>query len=272
MVRFSTKTSLSQEKLDQLTDQLSNICEAVWYDADSIQGIVDLPHRETVLEILNINDEKLGNATKFSDFEERDWLMESQQSLPPVKIGNYLLLQDNAKIVSPHEKQICIYLDFFHSFGSGHHETTQMCIEAIELLSSRECKRALDFGCGSGILSIIISKQFEAEVFACDIDEKCIETTLKNAALNNIANIHVIKTDTLGTAALMNSYDLIVANIQADILLEQASHMIEAMAEHGILVLSGILNEQEDLVLSSFPLSLIKILRSSHWSTLILEK
>ena len=122
------------------------------------------------------------------------------------------------------------------AFGTGNHETTHLMIKAMLEIDMKDLS-VLDMGCGSGILSILASMKKASEITAIDIDEWSTNNTLENAALNNANNILV----RLGDASLLKGqqFDLILANIQRNILLQDMPAYVRVLKPGGILLMSG---------------------------------
>ncbi len=122
------------------------------------------------------------------------------------------------------------------AFGTGNHETTHLMIKAMLEIDLKEMM-VLDMGCGSGILSILASMKGATEITAIDIDEWSYNNTIENAALNNTKNILV----SLGDASLLSNqqFDMVLANIQRNILLQDMPAYRKVMKTDGILVMSG---------------------------------
>lgn len=122
------------------------------------------------------------------------------------------------------------------AFGTGNHETTHLMIKAMLEIDMKDF-RVLDMGCGSGILSILASMKGASEITAIDIDEWSTNNTLENAELNNISNILV----RLGDASLLKGqqFDLILANIQRNILLQDMLSYVSVLKPGGLLLMSG---------------------------------
>jgi len=131
------------------------------------------------------------------------------------------------------------------AFGTGHHETTWQCIAAIEHLPLSGA-RVLDYGCGTGILAILASKEGASEVEAVDIEEQSYLNTLENSAINGAQNI----TARLGTLAAVqsNNFDGILANINRHVILESLPALSKLLKTNGWLLISGILLTDEAIV------------------------
>lgn len=134
------------------------------------------------------------------------------------------------------------------SFGTGHHATTYLVMKAMRDLDFKG-KTILDFGSGTGILAILAEKLGAQSVLAIDNDDWCIENSLENLAINQTQVIRVEKAD---SAALLDQYDLILANINKHIILENMDHLGKALAKDGTILLSGLLVEDESDILSAF--------------------
>jgi ribosomal protein L11 methyltransferase len=153
-----------------------------------------------------------------------------------------------------------LYLDPGMAFGTGNHETTRLCIEALLKYTQEPSpdelatKRIIDAGCGSGILSLSAALLGYQHISAFDIDEDSIRISQENAALNNLENEVQFSTASLNTAIPKQSSDIILANILAPVLMKNATILLEGLmpAKGSILVLSGILKKEADAVASTF--------------------
>ena len=123
------------------------------------------------------------------------------------------------------------------SFGTGHHATTYQMLERLldEPLAGR---RVLDMGCGTGILAILARMRGASECVAIDVDEWCVKNTEENIALNSVDNIHVVLGDASALVA-EKPFDVIIANINRNILLQDLPRYAERLAPGGIVLMSG---------------------------------
>jgi ribosomal protein L11 methyltransferase len=163
------------------------------------------------------------------------------------------------------------------AFGTGHHETTALCLSVLsDIARRRTFVDVLDVGCGTGLLAIGAAKLWKRPVLASDIDPVAIEVTRENARGNGVASlIRAVVADGLTNPVLAAGapYDLILANILARPLTQLSAQIVAALAPEGMLILSGLLHEQEALVLSFYRgLRFIGRRREGPWSALLLEK
>ncbi|HEY1630139.1 MAG TPA: 50S ribosomal protein L11 methyltransferase [Rhizomicrobium sp.] len=207
-----------------------------------------------------------------------DWIKLSQEGLPPVRAGRFFVYGAHDAGTVP-SGVIPIRIEAGMAFGTGHHETTALCLAAMsELAKRRRFSNVLDLGCGTGLLAIGAAKLWRRRVIASDIDPVAIDVTRENAAANGEgALVHAVVADGLDHPALAGHapYDLVVANILAEPLTRLAGAIHAVVERGGWLVMSGLLRWQENLVLSFYrPRGLVlrDIRRENMWSALVLEK
>jgi ribosomal protein L11 methyltransferase len=161
------------------------------------------------------------------------------------------------------------------AFGTGHHATTQGCLEAIELLvhQSGPPPSALDLGTGSGILAIALAKLGATQIWATDIDPIALDEARKNSAENQV--LTTIQFSALPVDQLPGPFTLVVANLFSQTLVSLAATLSAATALHGHVILSGIQLDQESEVLSAYPSptwTLVTRFPKDDWITLILAR
>jgi len=167
--------------------------------------------------------------------EQRNWNAEWESNFEPISIKDRIFVR--ATFHEPHpEFEYEIVIDPKMAFGTGHHQTTSMMLE-YTLETEFSGKKVLDMGCGTGILAIMAAKLDAGKVTAIDYDPVCYDSTIENAALNNIKNITAL----CGSKEIIpnEQYDIILANINRNILLDQLQRYSEVLKPGGELYLSG---------------------------------
>ena len=147
-------------------------------------------------------------------------------------------------------EDLVLFIDPGHAFGSASHETTRMCLEAIVSFATPGCAVA-DIGCGSGVLAIAAARQGATTVVATDIAPDAIIATLDNARRNEVDDVIDVSTATVEELG-RSSFDVVVAKIGAATLCSMAQELVQITKPGGTLILSGILGEQAEGVITAF--------------------
>jgi ribosomal protein L11 methyltransferase len=208
---------------------------------------------------------EIGVEISVEEKENRDWIESFKQSVQPVEIQNFYIYPSWHQ---PKKGFSNILIDPALAFGSGHHETTALCVKAISE-NNLENKTVLDVGTGSGILSIVSAK-IGAIVDLCDVDEVAVESAKENFQKNELA----FRNSWVGSAGnTENKYDFVIANIIPDIIIAISNDLKNRVAENGKLLLSGILQNRVDFVLQNFKeFKLVKREDKNEWVSLLLER
>jgi len=234
----------------------------------------EVPSRERVrselFEALRIYELPSSSVRDMSvrEVEERDWLEEWKQSWQPVEIGRFIIAPPWSDISDRHDRLI-IRIEPGMAFGTGTHETTRLCLDAIQKHFSGGS--FLDVGTGTGILAIAAAKLVpEARVEACDTDEAAVAIARENAEANGVAeqiNFRVGSVDDSTPSA-----DLVCANLTADVINQMLPTLVSLSC--GKLILSGILETQIELVQSGLHACGIddfEIAQDGEWVALIIQ-
>ena len=200
-----------------------------------------------------------------SQKENKDWLNEYKKNVRPIEIGKFYIHPSWEESKSGFEN---IIIDPALAFGSGHHESTSACIEYLQKYAASGMS-ALDVGCGSGILSIALAK-LGCVTDACDTDEQAVQSSQKNAELNGV------KFNQIWTGSVANldkKYDVVVANIIADVILMLKNDLINLLKEGSYLVLAGVLDKYETRILEAFSsLKLVESQTKNEWKSFVFQK
>ncbi len=177
----------------------------------------------------------------------QDWLAASAMQQEPVQVGRFFVHGSKDRSRVP-VAAVPIEVEAGLAFGSGEHATTQACLEAVDRLTrGRRFRRVLDLGCGSGILAMAAARCWPARVVAADYDPVAVRVARENIALNGLAGrITTVVADGMRHSLIRRCapYDLVLANILADPLIELAPAVARRVAAGGFVVLSGLLDRQ----------------------------
>jgi ribosomal protein L11 methyltransferase len=217
-----------------------------------------------------------GRIITVEPLPDQDWIRLSQEGLPPVRAGRFFVYGAHDAGQVPHGV-IPMRIEAGLAFGTGHHETTALCLSVLSDLARRRAySNVLDLGCGTGLLAIGAAKLWKRPVLASDIDPVAIEVTDENAVSNGVGPlVRGVVADGLINPVLAASapYDLIIANILAGPLTRLMPQIVNALAPGATLVLSGLLHNQEAMILSFYQgLRFLGRHRDGPWSALVLEK
>lgn len=237
-------TDIQEWQKDLLIDELG----AVGYDTfeDHENGFsafipsanVDIQALETVL-LSQVDGYQLDY--KVEDIEEQNWNVLWESNFNPIVVNDRVYVRATFHEPQPNYDYEVV-IDPKMSFGTGHHQTTSMMLSYI-LENDFEGKRVLDMGCGTGILAILASKRGADSVVAIDFDSICVDSVVENKELNKVDNIEA----RLGSKEVIGSqsFDVILANINRNILLDQLETYSEVLVSGGTLYLSGFYYEQD---------------------------
>jgi ribosomal protein L11 methyltransferase len=190
----------------------------------------------------------LGLPVEISPVEDRDWGEEWKRGLGPISVGRVFLRPSWVEALPP-AGAVEVVLDPGMAFGTGTHPTTALCLAAVDdLLARRPGARVLDAGTGSGLLAIAAARLGAARVAANDNDPVAVDVARENAARNGVA----LELTVEPVARIPGAFDLVVANILANVLVELAPDLAARLAPGGELVLAGILGPQEEEVAAPF--------------------
>jgi ribosomal protein L11 methyltransferase len=215
-----------------------------------------------------------GRLVTAEPLPDRDWIKLSQEGLPPVRAGRFFVYGAHDAGAVP-ASVIALRIEAGLAFGTGHHETTALCLAVLsDLAKQRRFAKVLDLGCGTGLLAIGAVKLWKHKVIASDIDPVAIEVTRQNARLNGVGGmVSAFAADGLTHKGLAGPFDLIIANILAGPLTRLARQIVAKLEPGGVLVLSGLLRNQEKMLLSFYQgLRLASVRRDGPWSALVLER
>ncbi|HMN49298.1 MAG TPA: 50S ribosomal protein L11 methyltransferase, partial [Ignavibacteriaceae bacterium] len=203
---------------------------------------------------------------------ERNWNEDWEKSREVVRVTDRIIIKPTFKDYEPKQNEIVLTLDPKMSFGTGDHQTTKICLSFLEKYVKPGMK-ILDAGSGTAILAIAAVKLGAEKVIAFDIDEWCFDNGIENIKLNNVADKVEIRKCELNDIS-ENNFDLIIANIQKNILLDLADGFKQRLKSDGILILSGLLEMDREAVkekYSSLRFNEIDFLQMDEWIGIVFK-
>lgn len=180
---------------------------------------------------------------------EEDWRNNWKKYFNPMPVGEKILIRPSWRDDYDAEGRVVLNIDPGLAFGTGNHETTRLCLEAVERYL-KEGDTVLDVGCGSGILAIASLLLGAGSAVGVDIDETAVKTAKENAEINNVADRFTAITGDL-TEKVTGKYNLIVANIVADAIMFLSKGVKEFMTPDTVYIMSGIIDTRADEVISA---------------------
>ena len=220
-------------------------------------------------------DEKLEIKIDINGVNEEDWATSWKAYYKPVHIGEKMVIVPMWESYDEKEGEVIVRMDPGMAFGTGTHETTRLVVSLLEKYTKEGC-RVLDVGTGSGILAICAAKLGAGECKAYDIDPVAVRVARENIKDNDCDNITCDVSDLLyGVDLSGGEYDLVCANIVADIIIRMCPDIAKYMKDDAILLASGIITERADEVIEAVNANGLSI-REKHtdngWCALVIEK
>lgn len=278
--KIACTPELTQIAKDLLPDLMGEVGFESFEDTpDGLKGYIpaDLMDTNSLKQVLETFPLEGVNITyTLSDTEDKNWNEAWENTgFAPINIDNQVLVYDARTGKKPAgDSLINIGIEAKQAFGTGTHETTRMMIGAMLQLSLKG-KRVLDCGCGTGILGIAALKLGAEAVVGFDIDEWSVENTQHNAAINEVDNIEVFHGDAHVLSHVSGVFDVVLANINRNILLNDMPAYLEIMNAGSVLIISGFYEEDVKLLdEKAKTLGLVKTSQKSdnHWCCLTFIK
>lgn len=236
-------------------------------DIDEIKSV--LKEEREFLKSQGLSDDDLGSwEISFEEKENEDWSKKWKENWDVTHISDNVVIVPSWLEYTPKRNEIVISLDPGHAFGTGTHQTTQLCVKAMEEYPG--FKSVADIGTGSGILAIIAKKMGADYVYGCDNDPDVIDVAKENAQKNGVE----CKFEYNTAGKVDDKFDFVCANILHNVLYEIMPDLKRLMNDNGKMVLSGILDEKKDVVLQAIEENNLKILktnRQDQWVSFVVE-
>lgn len=266
---------------DELIKEKEGETEVIAYVSDNAAGHEMLMAiRNTVAELKSLDeDNEFGRLEiEIDNTKEEDWANNWKKYFHPLEVGKKVMIKPEWEELSEPTDRIVFNINPGMSFGTGSHYTTQLCIENLEDYVKSGVK-VLDLGCGSGILSIISLLLGADSAFAVDIDPNAADIAYENAQRNDVDISKytvkagdIITNEELQKEIAQNKYDVVLANIVADVIIALAPKAKEFMKEGGVFITSGIIEDRvEDVkaALDKCGFTVVKIDQRKDWVSIV---
>lgn len=254
------------ESFEETTNGVDGYIQTNLYDEENVNG---------TLEYFPMDNIHITFTTE--DTEDKNWNETWENTgFEPITVGNIYIHDtihtSGANDILPDNSLIDITIDTKQAFGTGTHETTKMIVEKLQGIELND-KSVLDCGCGTGILSIVAAKCGAKDITGYDIDEWSVRNTLHNANINNTENIKVKLGDVNVLDSINESFDVILANINRNILINDMPKIRQKLKSDGIVIISGFYEEDVTTIEDNFrKLGLVCMTKktTNRWTMMVL--
>lgn len=266
---------VSGEAQEVLIWQLENIgFESFWQEERSLKGYIlqTLLAEDTLKETLQALCAENQINYQMIEMPQQNWNAIWEANYEPVAVADFCFIYPDFHATDPaYVYNVAINPQM--SFGTGHHETTRLMVQQMKDIHFAD-KKVLDMGCGAGILGILAAKMGAAQVLCIDIEENAVQNTLENASRNQLS--HKILAQ-LGAVENIHSqiFDIILANINRNVLLADGEQYVAALANEGLLVLSGFFDFDTNQIIDYFTaknLTVLRVLSENGWDSVCFTK
>ena len=244
------------------------VVKAYFAEEDNIEEILGYVNEKLVeLKEMGID---LGEAkVEHEKMYEEDWANTWEQYYKPSKVGEKIVVKPIWEEYEEKEGELVVNLDPGMAFGTGTHETTRMCIQALEKYVKEE-STVFDVGCGSGILAIAAAKLGAKLAVGVDLDPVAVESSIENVGYNNLNNIEILHGNLV--EVIDGKADIVVANILAEIICILTDDVKRVMKDGGVFITSGIIHDRVDMVcekLEATGFEVIEKNRDGEWNCIV---
>ena len=244
------------------------VVKAYFAEEDNIEDVLQyVNERLTELKEMGLD---LGEAkVEHEKMHEEDWANTWKQYYKPSKVGEKIVVKPIWEEYEAKENELVVDLDPGMAFGTGTHETTRMCIQALERYV-KEDSTVFDVGCGSGILAIAAAKLGAKLAVGVDLDPVAVESSKENVAYNNLDNIEILYGNLV--EVIDGKADIVVANILAEIICILTDDVKRVLKDGGVFITSGIIHDRVDMVcekLEATGFEVIEKNRDGEWNCIV---
>lgn len=244
------------------------VVKGYFAEEDNIEDVLSyVNERLTELKEMGID---LGEAkVEYEKMHEEDWANTWKQYYKPSKVGEKIVVKPIWEEYEAKDGELVVDLDPGMAFGTGTHETTRMCIQALERYVKEE-STVFDVGCGSGILAIAAAKLGAKLAIGVDLDPVAVESSIENVGYNNLNNIEILHGNLV--EVIDSKAEIVVANILAEIICILTDDIKRVLKDNGIFITSGIIHDRVDMVCDKLEASGFEVIeknRDGEWNCIV---
>ncbi|MCR4943952.1 MAG: 50S ribosomal protein L11 methyltransferase [Clostridium sp.] len=222
------------------------VVKGYFSDEDNIEEVVAFV-KERLEDIKNLGINIGKGEVEVQEMKEEDWANTWKKYYKPFRIGKSIVIKPIWEEYEEKEGDLIVELDPGMAFGTGDHETTNMCIRALEKYVEKD-STVFDVGCGSGILAIAAAKLGAKKAIGVDLDPVAVESAKENVGYNNLDNIEILEGNL--AEVIEGKADIVVANILAEIICILTEDVRRVLKQGGYFITSGIIHDRVDMVVN----------------------
>ncbi|GIM28078.1 ribosomal protein L11 methyltransferase [Clostridium polyendosporum] len=234
-----------------------NIDEVINYVEEKIKELKDIG--------INVGEGKVVRT----EMHEEDWANNWKKYYKPTKVGNRIVIKPIWEAYVESDEELVVELDPGMAFGTGNHETTRMCVEALEKYVKADTT-VFDIGTGSGILAIVASKLGAKHVVGVDLDPVAVDSAKENVEFNKLDNIEILEGNLLDV--VNGKADIVVANIIAEIICILTDDVKKVLNKEGLFITSGIIHDRRQMVIDKLQGSgfeVVEVNMDGEWNCIV---
>ncbi|MDB2125127.1 50S ribosomal protein L11 methyltransferase [Clostridium paraputrificum] len=244
------------------------VVKGYFSEEDNIDEIIAYIN-EKIEEIKVLGIDVGEGKVEFEKMYEEDWANNWKKYYKPSKVGEKIVVKPIWEEYEAKDEELVVELDPGMAFGTGEHETTRMCIQALEKYVQKD-STVFDVGCGSGILAIAAAKLGAKLAVGVDLDPVAVESAKENVGFNNIDNIEILHGNLI--EVIDGKADIVVANIIAEIICILTEDVSRVIKPNGYFITSGIIHDRVEMVtnkLEECGFEVVKVNKDGEWNCII---
>ncbi|MFQ9248392.1 MAG: 50S ribosomal protein L11 methyltransferase [Clostridium paraputrificum] len=244
------------------------VVKGYFSEEDNIDEIIAYINKK-VEEIKSLGIDVGEGKVEFEKMYEEDWANNWKKYYKPSKVGEKIVVKPIWEEYEAKDEELVVELDPGMAFGTGEHETTRMCIQALEKYVQKD-STVFDVGCGSGILAIAAAKLGAKLAVGVDLDPVAVESAKENVGFNNIDNIEILHGNLI--EVIDGKADIVVANIIAEIICILTEDVSRVIKPNGYFITSGIIHDRVEMVtnkLEECGFEVVKVNKDGEWNCII---